>query len=130
MTFTHTVWAAEVATAANLPDERLENRLTAILVATLEHPSASIPQAMDGDEGQAKFGSPSKDSRGGEHRSWASCDGESTGSRTKPVLQPLPISLMESPSGTIASTSTGSGKSGPVITDPTWISSVFMVLCT
>ena len=40
--------------AADLPDERLESRLTAILVHTVEHPSASIPQAMDGDAGQAK----------------------------------------------------------------------------
>jgi hypothetical protein len=53
MTFTHTVWAEQVATAANRPDERLQSRLTAILVDTLEHPSASIPQAA-GDEGQAK----------------------------------------------------------------------------
>ena len=53
MTFTHTVWAEQVATDANLPDERLQSRLTAILVDTLEHPSASIPQAT-GDAGQAK----------------------------------------------------------------------------
>jgi Transposase DNA-binding/Transposase Tn5 dimerisation domain len=53
MTFTHTVWAEQVATAANLPDERLQSRMTTILVDLLEHPSASIPQAT-GDEGQAK----------------------------------------------------------------------------
>jgi Transposase DNA-binding/Transposase Tn5 dimerisation domain len=53
MTFTHTVWAEQVATGADLPDERLQSRLAAILVDTLEHPSASIPQAT-GDEGQAK----------------------------------------------------------------------------
>jgi hypothetical protein len=53
MTFTHTVWAEQVATAANLPDERLQSRMTTILVDLLEHPSASIPQAS-GDEGQAK----------------------------------------------------------------------------
>ncbi len=53
MTFTHTVWAERVATDADLPDIRLQSRLTAILVDTLEHPSASIPQAT-GDAGQAK----------------------------------------------------------------------------
>ena len=53
MTFTHTVWAEQVATDANLPDERLQSRLTAILVDTVEHPSASITQATD-DAGQAK----------------------------------------------------------------------------
>ena len=53
MTFTHTVWAERVATDADLPDLRLQSRLTAILVDTLEHPSASIPQAT-GDAGQAK----------------------------------------------------------------------------
>ena len=46
--------AHRAALAADLPDERLESRLTAILVNTVEHPSASIPQAMDGDAGQAK----------------------------------------------------------------------------
>lgn len=53
MTFTHTVWAERVAADANLPDERLQSRLTAIIVDTLEHPSASIPQAT-GNAGQAK----------------------------------------------------------------------------
>jgi hypothetical protein len=53
MTFTHTVWASQLATAADLPDERLDKRLTAILVETIEHPSASIPQAS-GSAGQAK----------------------------------------------------------------------------
>jgi Transposase DNA-binding/Transposase Tn5 dimerisation domain len=53
MTFTHTVWAERVAADADLPDERLQSRLTTIIVDTLEHPSASIPQAT-GDEGQAK----------------------------------------------------------------------------
>jgi hypothetical protein len=53
MTFTHTVWAEQVAADAHLPDERLQGRLTAILVDTVEHPSASIPQAS-GDAGQAK----------------------------------------------------------------------------
>ena len=53
MTFTHTIWAEQVATGADLPDERLQNRLTAILVSTLEHPFASIPQA-NGRRGQAK----------------------------------------------------------------------------
>jgi hypothetical protein len=53
MTFTHTVWAEQAATAANLPDQRLQSRMTTILVDLLEHPSASIPQAT-GDEGQAK----------------------------------------------------------------------------
>jgi hypothetical protein len=53
MTFTHTVWASQIAAVADLPDARLEKRLTALLVDTLEHPSASIPEAA-GDEGQAK----------------------------------------------------------------------------
>jgi Transposase DNA-binding/Transposase Tn5 dimerisation domain len=51
MTFTHALWASQIATVADLPDERLEKRLTAILVDTLESPSASIPEAA-GDEGQ------------------------------------------------------------------------------
>src|SRR5215831_5496822 len=53
MTFTHTVWASQIAAVADLPDARREKRLTALLVDTLEHPSASIPEAA-GDEGQAK----------------------------------------------------------------------------
>jgi Transposase DNA-binding/Transposase Tn5 dimerisation domain len=50
--FSHTVWASQVAATADLPDERLDKRLTAILVDTLESPSASIPEAA-GSEGQA-----------------------------------------------------------------------------
>jgi Transposase DNA-binding/Transposase Tn5 dimerisation domain len=53
VSFTNTVWAERVASDAHLPDERLQSRLTAILVETLDHPSASIPQAM-GDRSQAK----------------------------------------------------------------------------
>jgi hypothetical protein len=53
MTFSHTVWASQVAAAADLPDQRLDKRLTAILVDTLESPSASIPQAA-GDWGQTQ----------------------------------------------------------------------------
>src|SRR5271157_1734723 len=53
MTFSHTIWASQVAAAADLPDERLDKRLTAILVETIEHPSASIPQAS-GSACQAK----------------------------------------------------------------------------
>lgn len=53
MIFTHVVWAEQIATAADLPDPRLESRLTTILVDTLEHPSASIPQAA-GNADQAK----------------------------------------------------------------------------
>ena len=52
MTFSHTVWATQVAAAADLPDERLDKRLTAILVDTVENPSASIPEAA-GDASQA-----------------------------------------------------------------------------
>ena len=52
MTFSHTVWATQVAAVADLPDERLDKRLTAILVDTLESPSASIPEAA-GDASQA-----------------------------------------------------------------------------
>ena len=53
MTFSHIVWAEQVAAGADLPDRRLESRLTAILVDTSERPSASITQAA-GDDGQAK----------------------------------------------------------------------------
>ena len=52
MTFSHTVWATQVAAVADLPDERLDKWLTAILVDTLESPSASIPEAA-GDASQA-----------------------------------------------------------------------------
>ena len=45
MTFSHTVWAEQVSSSAELPDERLQARLTTIIVNTIEHPSASIPQA-------------------------------------------------------------------------------------
>ena len=54
MIFSHTVWAEQVSLSAELPDERLQARLTTILVNTIEHPSASIPQATAGDAGQAK----------------------------------------------------------------------------
>src|SRR5271166_5972169 len=53
MIFPHTVWAEQVAAVADLPDQRLESRLTLILAAILEHPAASIPQAA-GDAHQAK----------------------------------------------------------------------------
>jgi hypothetical protein len=53
MTFSHTVWAEQVSSSSELPDERLQARLTAIIVNTIEHPSASIPQAT-GSAGQAK----------------------------------------------------------------------------
>jgi hypothetical protein len=53
MTLTNTVWATQVAAAADLPDQRLDQRLTTILVDTMEHPSASIPKAA-GSAGQAK----------------------------------------------------------------------------
>jgi hypothetical protein len=52
MTFSHTVWATQVAAVADLPDERRNKRLTAILVDTLDSPSASIPEAA-GDATQA-----------------------------------------------------------------------------
>jgi hypothetical protein len=53
MTFSHIVWAEQVAEGADLPDQRLRSRLTAILVDSIDRPSASIPQAA-GDDGQAK----------------------------------------------------------------------------
>ncbi len=53
MTLTNTVWASQVALAADLPDKRLDKRLTAIIVETTEHPSASIPKAA-GSPGEAK----------------------------------------------------------------------------
>ena len=53
MTFSHLVWAERVAEGADLPDQRLQSRLTAILVDTIERPDAAIPQAA-GDDGQAK----------------------------------------------------------------------------
>jgi hypothetical protein len=53
MTLTNTVWASQVAAAADLPEKRLDKRLTAIFVETIERPSASIPKAA-GSAGQAK----------------------------------------------------------------------------
>src|SRR5271157_2206449 len=53
MTFSHTVWAGQMSLATDLPGKRLQARLTTILVDTIEHPSASIPQAT-GSAGQAK----------------------------------------------------------------------------
>jgi hypothetical protein len=53
MTFSHTVWAEQVSSKADLPEERLQARLTSIIVNTIEHPTASIPQAS-GSNGQAK----------------------------------------------------------------------------
>jgi hypothetical protein len=53
MTLTNLVWASQVATAAGLPDERLDKRLATIVVDTLERPDASIPRAS-GSAGQAK----------------------------------------------------------------------------
>ena len=53
MTFSHTVWAEQVSSKADLHEERLQARLTSIIVNTIEHPSASIPQAS-GSAGQAK----------------------------------------------------------------------------
>src|SRR5665213_1817760 len=53
MTFSHTVWATQVATVTDLPDERLNSRLVTIIVNTIEHPNAAIPQAA-GSVGQAK----------------------------------------------------------------------------
>ncbi len=49
----HALWAAQVATAMDLPDTRLTTRLAAIVQSTVEHPTASIPQA-NGNAGQAK----------------------------------------------------------------------------
>lgn len=46
-------WAQGVVAEAGLPDKRLGTRLATILLDTLEHPSASIPQAS-GSAGQAK----------------------------------------------------------------------------
>lgn len=53
MTFSHTLWAGQVAASTDLPDLRLNRRLSEILVDTLEHPNAAIPQAS-GSAGQAK----------------------------------------------------------------------------
>jgi hypothetical protein len=53
VTLSHIVWASQVATAADLPDQRLDKRLAAIVVDTIERPDASIPQAS-GSAGQAK----------------------------------------------------------------------------
>jgi hypothetical protein len=53
MILTQSVWAGQVAIAADLPDQRLETRLSTIIADLLEHPSASIPQAA-GDAHQAK----------------------------------------------------------------------------
>jgi hypothetical protein len=53
MILCHTLWASQVAAAADLPEKRLDKRLTAIFVETIERPSASIPQAA-GSAGAAK----------------------------------------------------------------------------
>jgi Transposase DNA-binding/Transposase Tn5 dimerisation domain len=53
MTFSHTVWAAQVAALTDLPDQRLNTRLADIIVNTIAHPNAAIPQAA-GSAGQAK----------------------------------------------------------------------------
>ena len=52
-TISNIVWASEVAAAADLPDERLDKRLTVIVADTIERPGASIPRAS-GCAGQAK----------------------------------------------------------------------------
>ena len=44
MILCHTLWASQVAAAADLPEKRLDKRLTAIFVETIERPSASIPR--------------------------------------------------------------------------------------
>ena len=54
MNLSHTIWSERVAGMSDLPDQRLQNRLTHILVDTLESPSASIPQAAGGDAGRTK----------------------------------------------------------------------------
>lgn len=48
------LWAAQVAAATDLPEARLTTRLAAILLATSQHPSASIPHHAAGDSGQTK----------------------------------------------------------------------------
>jgi len=53
MTFSHTLWAGQVAASTDLPDQRLNSRLAEIIVSTIEHPNAAIPQAS-GSAGQAK----------------------------------------------------------------------------
>jgi Transposase DNA-binding/Transposase Tn5 dimerisation domain len=53
MTFSHALWAGQVAASTDLPDQRLNSRLAAVIVSTIEHPSAAIPQAS-GSAGQAK----------------------------------------------------------------------------
>jgi hypothetical protein len=52
-TISNIVWASEVAAAANLPDKRLDTRLTLIIADAIERPGASIPRAS-GSAGQAK----------------------------------------------------------------------------
>ena len=53
MTFSHTVWAEQVAAVADLPDERLKVASPRSSWTPSNSPSASIPQAA-GDDGQAK----------------------------------------------------------------------------
>lgn len=48
------MWARQVALLSGLPDPRLSDRLSVVLAAALDSPSASIPQATGGDAGQAK----------------------------------------------------------------------------
>lgn len=52
-TLSNLVWASEVAAAADLPDQRLDKRLTVIVADTIDRPGASIPRAS-GCAGQAK----------------------------------------------------------------------------
>jgi hypothetical protein len=52
-TLPNLIWAREVATAADLPDRRLDKRLALIIADAIEHPGASIPRAS-GSAGQAK----------------------------------------------------------------------------
>lgn len=53
MAFSHVLWAGQVAASTDLPDRRLNGRLAVVIVSTIEHPNAAIPQAS-GSAGQAK----------------------------------------------------------------------------
>lgn len=53
MTCSHALWAGQVAASTDLPDQRLNSRLAIVIVSTIEHPNAAIPQAS-GSAGQAK----------------------------------------------------------------------------
>ena len=54
MTLSNIVWAQQVSAATSLPDQRMKSRLASIIADAMDSPSSSIPQATQGNAGQAK----------------------------------------------------------------------------